>query len=110
MIDMTMAGQRVTTLWGQYTVIRDCGRYGTGDGRHGVWIGRHSDGHCDMLVCDNGSVWVLGDADDADVNRDQWAAATSGVDANVLIEHGREEDASLGNWLKDRWAEATEQQ
>lgn len=105
-----MTRRFVTTLCGRYEVIRDCGDYGTGNGKYSVWVGLRSDGQYDMLVSDNGSVWVLGDPDDADSNRKEWQVATAGVDADVLIAYGREADAALGNWLEDRWAEATEPQ
>ena len=29
-------------------------------------------------------------------------------DADVLIAYGREADPGLGDWLEDRWSEATE--
>ena len=104
-----MTEKIVITTCGRYVVIRDCGDYGTGNNKYSVWIGsRCCDGQCDILVSDNASVWVLGDADDADVNRDQWHAATAGVDADVLIAYGREADPGLGDWLEDRWSEATE--
>lgn len=116
--------ETVITNAGQYTIIALLGeQYGT-DNRHNLAIGRHADGHTDIIVQDNATTWALGNADDEDCNAGQFAALAgatySDMDAPDLRDYIRRGadmvseydeviraiDADLADWIAARVDEA----
>lgn len=114
----------IHTNSGDYTVLASIGEQVYTDAAHNLAVGRHTDGHCDILVEDNASVWTLGNADDADCNAGAFAAIAgatySDMDAPDLrdyIARGveivrdnldaiRAVDADIADWIAERADEA----
>lgn len=114
----------IHTNAGDYTIVALIGEQTHTDDAHCLAVGRAADGHHDVLVSDNASVWVLGDADDADCNAGMFAALggsrdtdMDGPDIRNEIADGvrilrdnlddiRAIDADLADWIADRADEA----
>jgi hypothetical protein len=93
---------------GDYTLIAHIAEGGEADEHVDIYIGRAADGHCDMIVSDNASMWVVGNEDDADINRSHWdliAERIGDIDFNVI----RAIDTDLADWLENRKAESGEE-
>lgn len=114
----------IHTNAGSYTIVALIGEQTYTDSSHNLAVGRHTDGHYDILVEDNASVWVLGNADDADCNAGAFAAIAgatySDMDAPDLrdyiragveivrdnLDDIRAVDADIADWIADRADEA----
>lgn len=111
------------TYWtnaGHYTVIATIGPQDMTDDCHNLAVARHDDGHCDILVQDNATVWVLGDENDADRNAGQFATIAGSRDTDMdgpnlraeiaegveivrgYIDDIRAVDADIADWIEDR--------
>ena len=96
------------------TVGTDCGKYeivahihddGCSDTSINLYVGRAADGHHDLIASDNASMWVVGDADDAESNRAHWELIAERI-GDIDFDAIRAIDADLAEWLEDRKAEA----
>jgi len=101
-------GNTYYTDGGKYTIVSNITTGWDGhDVNSGieVYIGRHTDGHNDLLVSDNASIWVVGSEDDAERN---WAAWSEIETKCGILPWGKisEIDADLADWLKDRRRDA----
>ena len=65
-----------------------------------VYEVRHADGQHDVMASDNGSVWLVGDEDDADVNKSQFLAIAAANGESV--EWDEIKDCDLREWVADR--------
>lgn len=99
------AGEEVITLNGNYTIVDQIAEGGEADERILVSVGRAADGHHDLIVCDNASHWVVGDENDAELNRAQWNLISERV-GEIDFDAIRTIDTDLADWLEDRKDEA----
>ena len=116
--------ETVNTNAGQYTIVALIGEQTHTDDAHRLAVGRAADGHHDVLVSDNASVWVLGNEDDADCNAGMFAALGGSRDTDMDGPNLRNEiadgvrilrdnlddiraiDADIADWIADRADEA----
>lgn len=96
-----------STDGGDYTLVAFIAAGGTGDAKIELYVGRAADGHHDLIVSDNASMWVVGDEDDAERNRAHWELINERV-GEIDFDAIRAIDADLADWLEDRKAEADE--
>lgn len=69
-----------------------------------VYEVEHTDGHHDVMASDNGSVWLVGDENDANTNKSQFCAI---IEANgESVEWDEIEDCDLREWITDRLNES----
>ena len=101
-----MIGEMVSTDGGDYTIEAHVHDDGCCDQSINLYVGRAADGHCDLIASDNASMWLVGDADDAERNRDQWESITERCDVAPVIAEVRKIDADLADWLSERWHKA----
>ena len=73
----------IHTNAGDYTIVALIGEPTHTDDAHNLAVGRATDGHYDILVEDNASVWVLGNEDDADCNAGMFAALGGSRDTDM---------------------------
>ncbi len=99
-------GPTVVTDGGEYELIAEVNDEGQCDDNINLYVGRAtSDGHCDLIASDNASMWIVGDADDAERNREHWDT----IEAHDLdMDAVRAVDADLADWLEARRDEAEE--
>lgn len=101
-----MIGDKVYTDCGEYTIITHvhddmC----TGESVN-LYVGKAADGHHDMIASDSASMWVVGNEDDAELNRDHWCTIAERCDVAPVIDEVRKIDADLADWLAARYNEA----
>lgn len=114
----------IHTKAGDYTIVAALGTQTYTDSAHNLAVGRHTDGHYDILVEDNASVWVLGNADDADCNAGMFAALGGSRDTDMdgpglrdeiaegvrvlrdNLDDIRSVDADIADWIAERADEA----
>ena len=114
----------IHTNAGEYTIVALIGEQAYTDDAHNLAIGRAADGHHDILVEDNASVWVLGNEDDVDCNAGMFAALGGSRDTDMDGPNLRNEiadgvrilrdnlddiraiDAGIADWIADRADEA----
>ena len=103
-----MIGESVATDCGKYEIVAHIYDDGCCDASINLYVGRAADGHHDLIASDNASMWVAGDAEDAERNRDQWREIEERCDVAPVLEEVRKIDADLADWLAARWTEADE--
>ena len=103
-----MIGETVYTDCGKYEIVAHIYDDGCCDASINLYVGRAADGHHDLIASDNASMWVAGDAEDAERNRDQWREIEERCDVAPVLEEVRKIDADLADWLAARWTEADE--
>ena len=108
---------------GEYTVVALLGEQRGTDDRRNLAVARRADGPHEVLVEDNAGCWPLGNEDDADDNRDTFAAVGGGKEgqdeealaaaakagAFRVLDHLadiRAIDAGLADWIAERAHEA----
>lgn len=91
---------------GEYELVAIVHDDGHTDESVNLYVGKAADGHHDLIASDNASMWVVGDADDAERNRDQWDTIAERCDVAPVIDEVRKIDADLADWLNDRYNEA----
>lgn len=108
---------------GEYTVVALLGEQRETDDRRNLAVARRVDGPHEVLVEDNAGCWPLGDEDDADDNRETFAAVGGGKEgqdeealaaaakagAFRVLDHLpdiRAIDAELADWIAERAHEA----
>lgn len=96
-------GPTVSTDGGDYELIAEVNDEGHCDSSINLYVGRAADGHCDLIASDNSSMWIVGDADDAERNREHWQTI-EGHDLDM--DAVRAANADLADWLEARKAEA----
>lgn len=101
-----MIGETCCTDAGEYTIVAHIHDDGCGDQSINLYIGRAADGHHDMIASDNASMWVVGNEDDAKLNRDHWDAIAERCDLAPVLDEVRKIDADLADWLGARYQEA----
>ena len=91
---------------GEYTIVahvfddRNC------DDSINLYVGKAADGHHDMIASDNASMWVVGDENDAERNRNQWDLIAARCDVAPVLDDVRKIDSDLADWLANRYDEA----
>lgn len=93
---------------GEYTIVADVGGGGYGDENITLYVGKAvaADGNHDLIASDNASMWVVGNEDDHELNRDQWDAIAARCDVAPVLDEVRKIDAELADWLAARYEEA----
>lgn len=91
---------------GEYELVAIVHDDGEADNSISLYVGRAADGHHDMIASDNASMWVVGNGDDAELNRDQWDAIAARCDVAPVLGEVRKIDAELADWLTGRYEEA----
>lgn len=91
---------------GAYEIVEIVHYDGNCDDSISLYIGKAADGHHDLIASDNASLWVVGDEDDHERNRDQLDAIAARCDIAPILAKVREIDAELADWLAARYAEA----
>ena len=100
-----LVGETRYTDAGEYTIVAHVYDDNCNDHSVNLYVGRHTTGgHCDLIASDNASMWVVGDADDAERNHYKWAVVGDRYDA--ARDAIRAIDADLVDWLDERKAEA----
>lgn len=89
---------KIFTDGGEYTVIAIIRFEGSCDNSINLYVGRHADGHCDLIATDNASNWIVGDEDDAQHNYDHFDLLGDRVDIDAI----RAVDAALADWIAER--------
>ena len=92
-------GDKVVTDVGEVEIYDVLTVGGEADGKIEIYEVVHADGHHEVAVSDNASVWVLGDEDDRRHNHEQWTVVDDvcGVDwIDDVV------DAELREWINDR--------
>jgi hypothetical protein len=102
-----MIGKSVYVDGGKYEILVYINGGGYADEHIDLYVGRATDGHHDLIVSDNASMWAVGDEDDAERNREHWELITERV-GDIYFGSIRAIDADLADWLEDRKAEADE--
>lgn len=92
-------GDKVETDVGEVEIYDVLAVGGDADDKIEIYEVVHKDGHHEVAVSDNASVWVLGDYDDARHNYELWTVVDDvcGVDWIDDIE-----DDDLREWINDR--------
>lgn len=101
-----LIGETRYTDAGEYTMVAHVHDDGCTDASIDLYVGRAADGHHDLIASDNASMWVVGDENDAERNRDQWIAIADRCDVAPVIDEVRKIDADLADWLAARYNEA----
>ena len=101
-----LIGETCSTDAGEYTIVAHVHDDGCCDESINLYVGRAADGHHDMIASDNASMWVVGNEDDAELNRDQWDAIAARCDVAPVINEVRKLDAELADWLAARYEES----
>ena len=101
-----MIGETRYTDAGEYTIVAHVHDDGNADESINLYVGKAADGHHDLIASDNASMWVVGDEDDAERNRDQWDAITKRCDVAPVLDEVRRIAAGLADWLGVRYHEA----
>lgn len=94
--------EEIITDAGHYTVAAEIYDDGGRDDSVSLYVGRHADGHCDLIAVDNASNWVVGSEDDLELNAAQMEQLGDRVDIDAI----RAVDADLADWIADRMAAA----
>ena len=102
-----MIGETCYTDAGEYTIVAHVHDDGCCDQSINLYVGRAADGHHDMIASDSASLWVVGNEDDAELNRDHWDAIAGRCDVAPVLDEVRKIDSGLADWLGDRYQEAT---
>ena len=95
----------VVTDCGEYTILAQIATGGSADKVIDLYVGRAADGHHDLIVTDNSTNWIVGDADDAESNRAHWDLIAERI-GDIDFDAIRAIDADLAEWLEERKAEA----
>lgn len=103
-----LIGETCSTDAGEYTIVAHVHDDGCCDESINLYVGRAADGHHDMIASDNASMWVVGDENDAELNRDQWDAIAARCDVAPVLDEVRKIDSDLADWLAARHNEANE--
>ena len=98
--------RKINTDAGEYTIVALVHDDGEADNSISLYVGKAADGHHDLIASDNASMWVVGDDDDHERNRDQWNAIAARCDVTPVLDEVRKIDAELADWLAARYAEA----
>lgn len=101
-----MIGETRYTDAGEYTIVALVHDDGCGDQSISLYVGRAADGHHDLIASDNASMWVVGNEDNAELNRDQWNAIAKRCDVAPVLAEVRKIDADLADWLSARYHDA----
>lgn len=101
-----MIGETITTDAGEYTIFAHVHDDACTDKNINLYVGKAADGHHDLIASDNASMWVVGDEDDAERNRDQWDSIAARCDVAPVLDEVRKIDSGLADWLNDRYNEA----
>lgn len=97
-------GETRYTDAGEYLLLVQVNDEGYGDTCLRLYVGRHVTlGHCDLIASDDACCWVVGDADNAERNHDQWSVVD---DHGLDFEAVRAVDPTLADWLAARKAES----
>jgi hypothetical protein len=94
-----------TTDCGDYTLVAHIAEGGDADEHIDIYIGRAADGHHDMIVSDNASMWVVGNDDDAKLNRSHWDLIANRI-GDIDFAAISAIDADLAMWLEECKEEA----
>lgn len=101
-----MIGETRYTDAGEYTIVAHIHDDGCADESINLYVGKAADGHHDMIASDNASMWVVGNEDDAKLNRNHWDAIAERCDVALVLDEVRKIDADLADWLGARYNEA----
>lgn len=101
-----LIGETRYTDAGEYTIVAHVYDDNCTDESVNLYVGQAVDGHHDLIASDNASMWVVGDENDAERNRDQWDTIAARCDVAPVLDEVRKIDADLADWLAARFAEA----
>ena len=91
-------GESVPTTAGDYFLLRQLNDDGNRDESIRVYEAMSlTDGHCDVVACDNAANWVVGSEDDLDLNKTHFETLEShDVRWNEI------QDSNLEDWIEER--------
>jgi hypothetical protein len=98
-------GETFPTDAGEYTIVAHIARGGEADKHIDLYVGRAADGHHDLIVSDNASMWIVGDEDDSERNQEHWKLITERI-GEIDFDAIRDIDEDLADWLEDRYGES----
>lgn len=90
---------------GEYTILAQIATGGSADKVIDLYVGRAADGRHDLIATDNSTNWIVGDADNAEVNRAHWELIAEHI-GDIDFDAIRAIDADLAEWLKESKSEA----
>ena len=90
---------------GEYTILAQIATGGSANKVIDLYVGRAADGYYDLIATDNSTNWIVGDADNAEINRAHWELIAERI-GNIDFDAIRAIDTDLAEWLEERKAEA----
>lgn len=95
----------VATDCGDHTLVAFIAEGGDADAKIELYVGRDDDGYYNLIASDNASMWIVGNEDDAELNRKHWDLIAERI-GEIDFDEIRAINSDLADWLEDRKDEA----